>query len=107
MAAEHTEHSVHNHVLPLKVYYGVFAALMILLVATVAVAHVHLGAFNIYVAMSIAILKGVLVVLYFMHVRYSNRLIWVAASAGFLWLIIMLGITATDYISRGWIGIGK
>jgi cytochrome c oxidase subunit 4 len=97
----------HNHILPLKVYFGVFAALMVFLVATVAVAHVHLGVFNIYVALTIAIIKAVLVVLYFMHVRYGGRLIWVAASAGFLWLIILLGITATDYASRGWITIGK
>ncbi|MDB5034384.1 MAG: caa(3)-type oxidase, subunit [Chlorobi bacterium] len=98
---EHSE----PHIVPKKTYYIVFATLMILLFVTVAMAFVPLGPFNIYVAMAIAITKAVLVVLYFMHVRYSNRLIWVAAGAGFVWLVILLAFTLADYSSRGWIKV--
>jgi cytochrome c oxidase subunit 4 len=91
--------------MPKKVYFGVFAALMVLLGLTVWVAHVPLGAFNIYVAMSIAIVKAVLVVLYFMHVRYSSRLIWVVAGAGFVWLLLLFGFTMADYATRSWLPV--
>ncbi|HVZ40087.1 MAG TPA: cytochrome C oxidase subunit IV family protein [Candidatus Kapabacteria bacterium] len=97
--SDHSEH----HIVPLKVYFLVFSALMILLFVTVGVAMVNLGPFNIYVAMSIAIIKAVLVVLYFMHVRYSTKLTMVVAAAGFLWLVFLLGITILDYTSRSWI----
>ncbi|MBS1912100.1 MAG: cytochrome C oxidase subunit IV family protein [Bacteroidetes bacterium] len=97
--SDHSEH----HIVPLKVYFLVFSALMILLFVTVGVAMVNLGPFNIYVAMSIAIIKAVLVVLYFMHVRYSTRLTMVVAAAGFIWLVFLLGITILDYTSRSWI----
>lgn len=93
----------HGHISSIGAYLTVFAALMVLLFATVGAAYVNLGPLNIYVAMSIAIVKAVLVVLYFMHVRYSTTLTMVTAAAGFLWLILLLGITAMDYISRHWI----
>ena len=94
-----------DHIISKKVYFGIFAVLMVLLVATYAVAFVDLGAFNIYVAMTIAVIKATLVVLYFMHVRYGTRLTWVVAAAGFVWLGIMVGLTATDYISRDWLPV--
>jgi cytochrome c oxidase subunit 4 len=46
----------------------------------------------------------VLVLLYFMHLRYSSKLTWLFAGAGFVWLLIMIGLMMTDYISRGWVG---
>ncbi len=97
----HTQH----HIIPKKVYYAIFAALMILLFATVGVAYLPLGAWGIYVAMTIAIIKALLVVLYFMHVRYGSHLTWVVAGAGFVWLIIMFGITMTDYATRSWLPV--
>jgi cytochrome c oxidase subunit 4 len=94
-----------EHVIPKKVYFSVFAALMVLLALTVWVARLPLGAFNIYVAMSIAVVKAVLVVLYFMHVRYSSRLIWVVAGAGFVWLLLLFGLTMADYTTRAWLPV--
>ena len=59
-------------------------------------------AIHTIVAMSIASAKALLVVLYFMHVRYSVRLTWVFVAAGLLWLAILIAITVGDYVGRGW-----
>ena len=53
--------------------------------------------------LTIAIVKALFVVLYFMHVRWSSRLTWVVAASGFFWLLIMFTFTMTDYLSRGWL----
>ena len=78
--------------------------LLLLLVLTVAVAEFHLGALGIVAALSIAIVKALLVFLYFMHLRYNSRLTWLFAGAGFVWLLIMFSFIMLDYISRGWVG---
>jgi cytochrome c oxidase subunit 4 len=90
-----------QHVVPRKVYIGVFAALLALLALTVAVALVDLGPLNTAAALLIALVKAVLVILFFMHVRYSERLIWIAAIAAFVWLGILLVLTMSDYRTRG------
>ncbi len=54
--------------------------------------------------MTIATVKAVLVLLYFMHVRYSSRLTWIFVAAGFFWFLILVGFTFSDYASRGWLG---
>jgi len=82
--------------------YLVFVLLLMLLAATIAVAQIHLGAGNLAVATLIASIKALLIMLYFMHVRYSSRLIWLVAGAGFFWLGIMIALTLSDYLSRGW-----
>jgi cytochrome c oxidase subunit 4 len=87
-----------------RVYFIVYFALLILLALTVAVAQVDLGVWSTVVAMTIAVVKALLVLLYFMHLRYSSRLIWLFAGAGFVWLLIMLTYTLTDYLSRTWVG---
>lgn len=84
----------------LKTYYVVFAALLVLLVATVFVAELDLGAWNFLAAASIATVKAVLIILFFMHVRYSQPLIWLVAGAGFFWLAIMFALTMADYLTR-------
>jgi cytochrome c oxidase subunit IV len=96
-------HSPGGHIVPLRVYFAIFGALMVLTATTVAVAYVDLGPLNLAVAMGIAILKATLVILYFMHVRYSGHMVKVYVAAGFLFLVIMLGITMSDYMTRGWI----
>lgn len=90
-----------HHIVPLKVYFAVFAGLMILLVATVAVAFVDLGPLNNVAALTIAFGKTLLIMLYFMHLRYSSRLTWVFAGAGLLWLLIAFAFTLADYLTRG------
>ena len=93
------------HVLPLRIYFGVFFALLVLTASTVAVAFVDLGPFNNVVALGIAGLKATLVILYFMHVRYATRLTALVITSGLFWLVIMVGLTFTDYATRGWLGV--
>lgn len=84
-----------------KSYFLVWAALMVLLFLTWGMAQIDLGPFNIVVALCIAILKMSLVVLIFMHVRQSPPLTWIFVAAGFIWLLIMIDLTLSDYLSRG------
>ena len=92
-----------GHVAPKSLYYQIFAALLVGTGLTVWVAFIDLGAMNNVVMLTIAIVKALFVVLYFMHVRWSSRLTWVVAASGFFWLIIMFTFTMTDYLSRGWL----
>jgi cytochrome c oxidase subunit 4 len=94
-----------HHTISRSTYFAVFLILMALLWLTVWVSHLHLGVFNLPAALAIAGLKAVLIMLYFMHVRYSPRVIWVWASAGFFWLLLLLSIL-DDFITRGWYGSG-
>jgi cytochrome c oxidase subunit IV len=84
-------------------YYGVFLALLVGTGLTVAAAFVNMGAMNNVVMLTIACIKALLVILFFMHVRWSTRLTWVVVAAGFFWLLILFGLTMTDYLSRGWV----
>jgi cytochrome c oxidase subunit 4 len=93
------------HVVPLKVYFLVFASLMVLTAATIFVARIDLGAMNTVAALAIAVAKATLVILYFMHLRYSPSLTKLVVAGSFLWLLIMLTITMADYWSRGWLGV--
>jgi len=87
----------------LKTYLTVYALLMLGLAATVAIAFVHLGFWNLPAALAIAFFKATLVVLIFMHVKYSPRLTWIVVSAGLIWFAIMLALTVADYLSRPWL----
>jgi len=80
---------------------GIWFTLLILLVATWALARVDLRPFNTAIALLIAFGKMTLIMLFFMHVRYSRRIVWVFAGAGFLWLLILIELTMTDYLTRG------
>jgi cytochrome c oxidase subunit IV len=87
-----------------RVYYVVFAALMVLLIATLVVAEINVGRAAFFVAALIATVKAALIVLYFMHVRYSQPLTWIVALAGFFWLAILFVLTLSDYVTRHAIG---
>jgi cytochrome c oxidase subunit 4 len=89
-----------EHVTSRKVYFAVFAALMVLTVLTWLVAQVDLGWANNVVALGIAFTKAMLVLLFFMHVRHSTRMTILTAAAGFFWLALMIGVTLTDYLTR-------
>jgi cytochrome c oxidase subunit 4 len=91
-----------EHILPKRTYYTVFAILIACTYLTWQVAYFDLGPLNAVVALGIAVLKVVLVVLFFMHVRYGTRLIWVVVIAGVFWLAILLTVTMSDYLTRGW-----
>jgi len=97
-----------RHLVPLRVYFAVFTALMVLTAVTVFAAMHDLGPYNTVVALVIACTKAVLVILYFMHVRYSSKLTWAVVLGGFFWLILLLLMTLSDYITRGpgWLHYG-
>lgn len=94
-----------EHIVSRKAYFGVFAALMVLTALTTAVAFVDLGALNDITMLTIAVVKATLVILIFMHVRYSGRLTALVVAGGFLWLLILLALTLQDYLTRGWLGV--
>jgi cytochrome c oxidase subunit IV len=83
-------------------YLAVWAALLVLLAATVAASYVHLGVFNVVATVAIAAVKAVLIILYFMHVRYSPRLVWVYVGAGFFFLAILFSFAFGDYYTRAY-----
>jgi len=99
-----------EHIVPQSVYLTIVIVLMVLLVLTVLAAFTdvdhftrnhHLGTgWNTAIAMIIAVVKGLLIILFFMHVKYSSKLTWVFAAAGFIWLVIMFVLTFTDYATR-------
>jgi cytochrome c oxidase subunit 4 len=91
------------HVSPLKIYFAVFAALMVLTTVTILVAYVDLGGMNKVVALGIASFKATLVVLYFMHVKYASRMTKLIVVSGFFFLMILLTLTMADYGSRDWV----
>jgi cytochrome c oxidase subunit 4 len=91
---------MHPHVVPKTLYFTIAAVLFVLLVATVLVAQVDLGLWNMPIAMLIALSKAALIVLYFMHVRYGNPLLRIFAATGFLWLLLMFALMSTDYLTR-------
>ncbi len=87
-------------VVPRSTYFGVYIALVVLTVLTTTVAFFDLGLANPVVALSIAILKATLVVLFFMHLKYGTRLMWVVAGASVFWLLILLLLILSDYGTR-------
>ncbi|MGE5321411.1 MAG: cytochrome C oxidase subunit IV family protein [Actinomycetota bacterium] len=89
----------HAHPTPM-LYLLIFGLLAVLTVSTWAIAFVDLGIFNPIVALAIACTKATLVILFFMHVRYSDRLTKVTISAGFFWLMILITLSLSDYLSR-------
>ena len=102
-----------DHVVPLRVYFAVFTALLVLTWLTVFAARHELGSvtvlgaalpLNLLVALAVAVTKATLVVLYFMHVRYGTPLVGVVVAAAVLWLGILLLLTFGDYWTRGWVG---
>jgi cytochrome c oxidase subunit 4 len=93
----HTE-----HVLPKRVYYTIFGILIFCTYLTVQIAFFDLGAMNVVAALAIAVFKATLVVLFFMHVKYSTRLTWAVVLGSIFWLGILLTLTMGDYLTRVW-----
>ena len=98
-------HAGVGHVVPLWIYLGVYVALLGLTGLTVWAAFTNLEPFSNAVAIGIALVKATLVALYFMHVRYSSRLIPLVLVAGVFWLIHLLGGTMSDYMTRDWLEV--
>jgi cytochrome c oxidase subunit IV len=92
---------MNSRIVPRKIYVIIWASLVLLLLLTWGVAQFNLGRFNAIAALTIAVTKMLLVILYFMHVRYSERRTWIFVAAGFIWLLIMIDLTLGDYLTRG------
>jgi cytochrome c oxidase subunit 4 len=86
-----------------RTYVTIYVALLFFTYLTWQVAYYDLGRLNAVVALTIAAIKASLVVVFFMHARYSSRLTWVAIAAGVFWLAILLALTFGDYLTRAWI----
>src|SRR5256885_16707982 len=93
-----------EHIVQSRVHIFIFLALMVGTTLTVLAAFRDFpGPLNVVVAMTIAVVKATLVVLYFMHVRYSSRLIWLVIGSALFWLAIMFALTISDYWTRTWL----
>lgn len=91
-----------EHIVPTRLYVAVWIALLCLTGLTTGVAYIDLGIFNTVVALSIAVVKMLLVVLFFMHVKYISGIPRVVMVAAIFWLAIMMSITLADELTRGW-----
>jgi len=95
-----------EHIVPVRIYVTIFMVLLAGTALTVLAAFQDFPwYFNTIVAMTIAVTKATFVVLYFMHVRYSARLIWVIMASALFWLVIMFALTFSDYWTRGWLPV--
>ena len=94
-----------EHVVSTRTYYAIFITLMVLTAVTVWVATLDLGRLNIVAALAIAVIKATLVLLYFMHLRYSPRLTWLIVSVAFVWLLILIGLIMSDELTRAWLHV--
>jgi cytochrome c oxidase subunit IV len=93
-----------EHIVRPRVYIAIFLVLMAGTGLTVIAAYYDFpGPLNAVVALTIAVVKATFVILYFMHVRYSSRLIWLIISAALFWLAIMFALTISDYWTRAWL----
>jgi cytochrome c oxidase subunit 4 len=90
------------HVLPKRVYYTIFGILMFCTYLTVQIAFLDLGVLNTIAAIGIAVFKATLVVLFFMHVKYSTRLTWAVVLGSIFWFAILIVLTMSDYLTRAW-----
>ena len=92
-----------QHVIPTSVYVGIWAVLMVLTAVTVFASFIELGNLNIVLALVIATIKATLVILFFMHLYYSSKLTKVTIVAALFFLFLLLGLSMTDYLTRGWV----
>jgi cytochrome c oxidase subunit IV len=94
-----------QHVMPVRTNVTIFVILLVLLFATVGAAYLPLGILHVPIAMTIATAKAVLIVLFFMHLLHSHRLMTIISVASFFWLAIMIALTLNDYLSRNYLSI--
>ena len=89
-------------IVPVKVYAGAFAGLIALAALTTGLAYVHMEIWNTVAALTIAVAKMLLVILFFMHLRYDRGMTRIVIIAGLLWLTILIVLTASDVFTRSW-----
>jgi cytochrome c oxidase subunit IV len=91
-----------GHIVPVRIYVGVLLALLALTALTTAVAFYDLGRWNTIAALAIAVTKMLLVILFFMHLKYSSGLTRLVLLAGFFWFAILVALTLSDELTRNW-----
>jgi cytochrome c oxidase subunit 4 len=99
---EHAEGGHEHHIVSPKVYLVILLALLVGTALTVWASYVDLGVWNPIIAIAIACTKATLVVLFFMHVKYSSKLTMLTIGCGFFMFLVLIGMTLADYISRAW-----
>ena|SRR5205085_1335307 len=96
-----------EHIVPVRIYVTIFLVLLLGTALTVMAAFYDFPwKLNVVVALTIATVKATFVVLYFMHVRYSSRLVWVIVAAALFWMGILFALTFSDYLTRDWLSVG-
>jgi len=96
-----------EHIVSVRVYVTIFLVLLVGTALTVLAAFVDFRwKFNTIIALTIAVTKATFVVLYFMHLRYSSRLVWVIVASALFWMAILFALTFSDYLTRGWLSVG-
>lgn len=96
------EHEQHHKIVSPVVYIIIGATLLVLTATTVAASYVEMGIFNPIVALAIAVIKAILVVLFFMHVKYSSKLTQLIVASGIFTFLVLVGMTLADYFTRAW-----
>lgn len=96
------EHESHHHIVSPIVYIVIGTILLALTATTVAASYIEMGIFNPIVALGIAVIKAMLVVLFFMHVKYSSKLTKLTVCAGIFTFLVLIGMTLADYFTRAW-----
>lgn len=89
-------------IVSMKVYFGVWCALLAGFLLNVGQSMLDLGPFNVVLALGIALCQVLLLMLFFMHLRYTSALTWLFAATGFYWLGVMFVLGLNDYLTRGW-----
>jgi len=96
------EHGEHLHIVPPRIYIIVGTTLLIFTAITVWASYLELGVFNPVIALFIACLKATIVVLFFMHVKYSSKLTKLTVGAGLFTFLTLIAMTLADYFTRAW-----
>src|SRR5580698_10420412 len=91
-----------HHIVGPKTYGLILLALLVLTAMTTSAAYIDMGVFNPIVALAIACFKAVLVILFFMHIRYSSKVMMLTVGAGLFTFLVLITMTLSDYISRNW-----
>jgi len=96
-----------EHIVPIRIYFVIFIVLIVGTALTVWAGFRDFpGPLNVIIALTIASIKATLVLLYFMHLRYSTRLVWVIFASALFWMALLFALTLSDYWTRGWLSSG-
>lgn len=95
-----------EHIVSVRIYFFIFLALVAGTALTVWAGLIDFpGPLNVIIALTIASIKATLVILYFMHLRYSSRLVWIIFASALFWLALLFALTFSDYWTRSWLTV--